>query len=65
MGFGEEEKILQTLGTLQEEHRALDAMIQGEKSLDRLQVQRIKKRKLWLKDEIARISGMLHPDAIA
>jgi hypothetical protein len=61
----EERKLLQAIATLEDEHRALDAMIAGERSLDRLQVQRMKKRKLWLKDEIARLYGVLHPDIIA
>ena len=61
----EEEKIAQRLALLEDEHKALDAMISGENTIDRLHVQRLKKRKLWLKDEIARLHNILHPDIIA
>jgi len=56
------------LARLREEHRALDAEIAGvgEPSLaDRLELQRLKKRKLALKDRIARIEDQLYPDIIA
>lgn len=61
----EELKIQQRIVSLEDEHRALDAMIAGESSIDRLHIQRLKKRKLWLKDEIARLHAMLCPDIIA
>lgn len=61
----EDRKVLQTIATLEDEHRALDAMIANVNSVDRLQVQRMKKRKLWLRDEISRLYGMIHPDIIA
>ena len=63
--MGEEDRILQQITVLEDEHRALDAMVGGEKSLDRLHIQRLKKRKLWLKDEISRLHSFLHPDIIA
>ncbi len=53
---------------LQEEHRDLDAGIAAitEKgAFDQLQLQRLKKRKLQLKDEIARVEDNLYPDIIA
>lgn len=50
------------------EHRDLDAAIAAmadDMGSDRLQVQRLKKRKLALKDEISRIEDILVPDIIA
>jgi len=65
MGMGEDERIQERLAELREEHSALDAIILGEKSVDRLRVQRLKKRKLWIKDEISRLSSILCPDITA
>lgn len=51
-----------------QEHRDLDdaiAALEALGSLDKLQVQRLKKRKLLLKDEIVRLSDRLTPDIIA
>ena len=53
---------------LQQEHRDLDGAIDAlsEKGVhDQLQLQRMKKRKLVLKDEIRRVEAMLVPDIIA
>lgn len=50
------------------EHRDLDdviARITEEVPFDQLQVQRLKKRKLQLKDQIARLESLLLPDIIA
>lgn len=50
------------------EHRDLDAAIDAlnaAKPYDHLQIQRLKKRKLALKDEISRIEDQLIPDIIA
>lgn len=56
------------LNNLQTEHRdldsAIDALIQGGSS-DQVQVARLKKRKLRLKDEIAMVQDQLVPDIIA
>ena len=51
-----------------EEHRDLDVAIDALRSLaghDQLQLARLKKRKLRLKDEIAQLQDMLIPDIIA
>jgi hypothetical protein len=51
-----------------QDHRDLDAAIEALERLptgDRLQVQRLKKRKLWLKDRIAFLTDQLTPDIIA
>ncbi|MFZ1989548.1 MAG: DUF465 domain-containing protein [Alphaproteobacteria bacterium] len=65
----EEIEILKTrLALLQQEHRDLDSAISAladQASRDQLQMQRLKKRKLWLRDEIARIEDMIVPDIIA
>lgn len=50
------------------EHRDLDAAIEaleGSGSTDQLQIARLKKRKLRLKDQIALIEDYLIPDIIA
>lgn len=65
----EEEGVLrQQLARLQQEHRDLDAAIaalQESPGADQLQVQRLKKRKLQLRDRIAFIEDQLTPDIIA
>jgi hypothetical protein len=65
----EEERELQAqLARLQQEHRDLDAAIaalQETRGADILQVQRLKKRKLYLKDRISFIEDQLTPDIIA
>jgi hypothetical protein len=56
------------LEELRSEHRDLDeviARVLGDSPFDQLQVQRLKKRKLMLKDEMTRIESMLLPDIIA
>lgn len=56
------------LSMLQVEHRDLDAAIgalTGAGSTDQLQIARLKKRKLALKDQIAIIEDYLLPDIIA
>jgi hypothetical protein len=63
--MGEEEKINQKIATLEDEHRSLDTVIGQSSANDRLMIQRLKKRKLWLKDEISRLYSYLHPDIIA
>jgi hypothetical protein len=53
---------------LRQEHRDLDAAIaalQGMGPVDQLQVQRLKKRKLVLRDRIGRLEDQLTPDIIA
>ncbi|HTT85584.1 MAG TPA: DUF465 domain-containing protein [Rhizomicrobium sp.] len=64
-----EEQILRSmLAALTEEHRDLDAAIIAmaeRNSSDQLQLTRLKKRKLQLKDQIARIEDQLLPNIIA
>ena len=66
----EEEKaqIRERLQVLEIEHHDLDDVIgrlARDPSLDRLQLQRLKKRKLVLKDQIQRLRARLIPDIIA
>jgi hypothetical protein len=66
----EEEKaqIRQRLQALEIEHHDLDDVIGrlvGDPVQDRLQLQRLKKRKLLLKDQIQRLRARLIPDIIA
>lgn len=60
--------LLSRLNLLRIEHRDLDAAIialgQGG-PIDQLQLARLKKRKLKLRDEIAQIEDQLIPDIIA
>ena len=56
------------LQALLSEHRDLDdviARLTGSSISDQLQMQRLKKRKLALKDEIARLHALVLPDIIA
>ena len=56
------------LARLKQEHRDLDTAIEALEHMitgDQLQVQRLKKRKLTLKDRISFIEDELTPDIIA
>lgn len=54
------------LAELVQEHRDLDAAIDAlQEGHDQLQLSRLKKRKLLLKDEILKINNRLLPDIIA
>lgn len=58
----------QRLIELQIEHRDLDSVIislTGVQYPDELQLRRLKKRKLALKDEIGRLQALLTPDDFA
>ena len=62
------EALAQQLAELISEHRDLDDVIAhiGETApFDQIQIKRLKKRKLALKDQIARIESKLLPDIIA
>jgi hypothetical protein len=61
----EYQKILEELKT---EHRDLDIVIQqlaDSTPVDFLRLQRLKKRKLFLKDSVMKIESMMLPDIIA
>ena len=62
------EELRRELQTLLSEHRDLDDVIERISDavpFDQLQVQRLKKRKLILKDQITRLQALLLPDIIA
>lgn len=64
----DETEIIRQIGLLRQEHRDLDAAIDAlvfAPSNDQLQIARLKKRKLMLKDEIAHLEDQLIPDIIA
>jgi len=63
-----EEELRKRLTALRIEHRDLDAAIDALSAAgtqDQLQIARLKKRKLRLKDQIAMIEDSLLPDIIA
>jgi len=63
-----EEQIKTRLTELKNEHRDLDELIaelSGRGPADQIKVQRLKKRKLQLKDQITMLEDALLPDIIA
>jgi hypothetical protein len=69
-GISDDEQAALTveLNRLRQEHRDLDAAISALEEMgtgDQLQLQRLKKRKLFLKDRIIDIEDRLTPDIIA
>ncbi|MGE7469520.1 YdcH family protein [Bosea sp. NPDC003192] len=72
MGFelsAEEIEVLEAeLARLREEHRDLDSAIDALERLgpvNQIQIQRLKKRKLYLRDRISYLEDQLTPDIIA
>jgi hypothetical protein len=65
--LADRDSLLRRLHELRSEHRDLDTVIArlDEGGTDPLQLQRLKKRKLKLKDEISWLEGRLVPDIIA
>lgn len=64
----DERLIEKRIELLRMEHRDLDSAIDAlldQNSTDQLQIARLKKRKLKLRDEIAMLSDQLIPDIIA
>jgi len=64
----EESELRAQLARLRQEHRDLDAAIealQASPASDIIQVQRLKKRKLVLRDRMTHIEDQLTPDIIA
>ena len=64
----DERELREQLARLRAEHRDLDAQIVAEEDspqADQLQIKRLKKRKLALKDQITAIEDQLLPDIIA
>ncbi len=64
----QEEVLRVKLEVLRQEHRDLDEAIRAMEAsgrADQLSLRRLKKQKLHLKDQIARIEDILTPDIIA
>ena len=64
----EAKKLIELLKNFEEEHRDLDEVLiqlQEKNTVNLLQIQRLKKRKLILKDKIIEIKNKLEPDIIA
>ncbi|MCB2013282.1 MAG: DUF465 domain-containing protein [Sphingobium sp.] len=62
------EETMRRIELLRQEHRDLDSAIMAlveSGSTDQLQLARLKKRKLMLRDEIAMLEDTLIPDIIA
>ena len=61
-------KLLEKLKEYMQEHSDLDQILiqlQEKHTVDFLQIQRLKKRKLVLKDKISHMQNELEPDSIA
>tara|TARA_Y100001970_G_C13623942_1_gene550896 strand:- start:298 stop:498 length:201 start_codon:yes stop_codon:yes gene_type:complete len=66
--MNDEDKLLEALKNFEQEHRDLDEILiqlQENNTIDFLQIKRLKKRKLILKDKIIDIKNKLEPDIIA
>lgn len=64
----EQQALLDRLGALREQHEALNQevdLLTENGVVDQLKLARLKKEKLRLKDEIARIEDQITPDIIA
>ena len=62
------EKLIELLKNFEQEHRDLDEILiqlQEKNTVDFLQIKRLKKRKLILKDKIIDIKNRIEPDIIA
>ncbi len=60
--------LIKQLKELEEEHRDLDQILiqlQEKQTVDFAQIQRLKKRKLALKDKIIYLKNKIEPDIIA
>jgi hypothetical protein len=68
MTDGDQQALRQQLEALKSEHRDLDdaiARLSDTNPVDQLQLRRLKKRKLQLKDRIEKLQSDLLPDIIA
>jgi len=64
----EEARIRVEIAALREEHQDLDDAVRALEALpthDQLQIARLKKKKLTLRDQIAKLEDRLTPDIIA
>lgn len=63
--MGEDKKILQEIDMLRAEHRTIDIAIDELQGADMIRIQKLKKRKLVLRDKISMLESMIVPDIIA
>jgi hypothetical protein len=66
--MNEKNELLNKLHRLEQEHRDLDEVLiqlQEKQTVNFLQIQRLKKRKLILKDKITYLRNKTEPDIIA
>ena len=66
--MNQQDDLKEKLAHMKDEHRDLDDAIQAlsqRPDKDMLQIQRLKKRKLALRDEIIKLESTLLPDIIA
>ena len=66
--MNETDKLIEKLKSYEQEHSDLDQILiqlQEKHTVDFLQIQRLKKRKLVLKDKITQIKNELEPNSIA
>jgi hypothetical protein len=66
--MSKQEELIERLAHLKDEHRDLDDAITAlsQRAVpDMIQIQRLKKRKLQLRDEINKLESNLMPDIIA
>ena len=66
--MNEKNELLHKLHRLEQEHRDLDEILiqlQEKKTVNLSQIQRLKKRKLILKDKITLLRNTIEPDIIA
>ena len=66
--MNEKNELVNKLHRLKQEHRDLDEVLmqlQEKQTVNLLQIQRIKKRKLILKDRITFLRNKIEPDIIA
>jgi hypothetical protein len=62
------DKLIRELELFKQEHKTLDDLIIQQTTsatIDQISLQRLKKRKLWLKDKILHVESILFPDIIA
>jgi hypothetical protein len=62
------DSLINKLKNLEQEHRDIDEVLtqlQDKKTVDLLQIKRLKKRKLLLKDKIFYLKNKIEPDIIA
>jgi hypothetical protein len=65
--MGDEKVIMQQINMLAAEHRSIDIIIEELEAAgtDVLRIRKLKKRKLAIRDQIAILESMLHPNLIA